>query len=46
MAKELSNKLKNLITIYWKNLYHAQNFQKQAYNKNVKPKSCTLSDKD
>ena len=33
------------MTIYWKNLYHAQKFQKRANNKGIKPKSYALNDK-
>ena len=33
------------MTICRKNLDHAQELQKQVYNKDVKPKSYTLSDK-
>ena len=33
------------MTVCWKNLYHAQELQKQAYNKGVKPKSYAFSDK-
>lgn len=32
-------KLQKLIIIYWENLHHAQELQKQAYDKDVKPKS-------
>ena len=45
MAKKLSSKLKKLMTICQKNLYHAQEFWKQAYNKGVKPKSYASSNK-
>ena len=38
-AKELSSKLRELMTVYQKNLYHAQEFQKRAHDKSVKPKS-------
>ena len=31
--------------VYRKNLYHAQKLQKQAHNKNVKPRSHVSSDK-
>ena len=33
------------MTIYQKNLYHTQKFQKQVHNKGIKPKSYTSSDK-
>ncbi len=44
-AEELVNKLKDLMTIYRKNLYHTQKLQKQYYNKTIKPKSYAPSDK-
>ena len=44
-ANKLSAKLKKLIIIYKKNLYHAQELQKQVHNKCVKPRSYTLNDK-
>ena len=42
---KLSTELKKLIIVYQKNLYHAQQFQKQAYNKRVKPWSYALINK-
>ena len=39
LADELSAELQELITIYWENLDHAQELQKQAHNKGLKPKS-------
>ena len=33
------------MTICGKNIYYAQKFQKQAYNKGVKPRSYALGDK-
>ena len=33
------------MTIYQKNLYHAQKLQKQAHNKGVKPRSYAPDDK-
>ena len=33
------------MTLYWKNLYHAQELQKQTHNKNVKPRSYAPNDK-
>ena len=45
MAKELSSKLKELITICRKNLYYAQELEKQAHNTGVKFKSYAPSDK-
>ena len=44
-AKELFNKVRKLITVYWKNLYHTQKLQKQAHNKDVKPKSYAPNNK-
>ena len=38
-AKKLSSKLRELMTVCQKNLYHIQELQKQAHNKSVKPKS-------
>ena len=43
-ADKLSAELQELITVCRKNLYHAQELQKQAYNKSVKPKSYALGD--
>ena len=31
--------------VCWENLYHAQELQKQAHNKGVKPRSYTLGEK-
>ena len=42
---KLSIKLQKLIIVYRKNLYHAQNFQKNLHNKHVKPKNYAPSDK-
>ena len=44
-AEELSSKLRNLMATCQQNLYHAQEFQKQAYNKDVKPQSYALGNK-
>ena len=44
-AEELSSELRELITVCQQNLYHAQELQKQAHNKDVKPKSYVPSDK-
>ena len=38
-ADELTQKLRNLMVIYRKNLPHAQKMPKQAYDKGIKPKS-------
>ena len=44
-ANELSAELKELMIICQENLHHAQEFQKQAHNKDVKPKSYASGDK-
>ena len=44
-ANKLLEKLQELITVCYKNLFHAQKFQKWAYDKSVKPRSYTSSDK-
>ena len=44
-ADNLSVELNELIIVCKKNLYHAQKFQKQAYNKGVKSKSYVLNNK-
>ena len=44
-ADELSEELRNLMVVYCKNLYHAQNFQKQAHDKGVKPRSYALDER-
>ena len=38
-ADELSVELQKLMIVYWENLHHAQELQKQAHNKGVKPQS-------
>ena len=45
VADELTEKLRNLITAYRKNLQHAQELQKQAHNKGTKPRSYASSKK-
>ena len=45
IAKELSSELQNLMAACQQNLHHAQELQKQAYNKDVKPQSYAPSDK-
>ena len=45
MAEELSSKLRELMTVYWENLHHTQEFQKRAHDKGVKPRSYVPSDK-
>ena len=44
-AKELSSKLQELITVCQQNLYYAQEFQKQAHDKDVKLQSYALGDR-
>ena len=44
-ADELSAELRDLMTVCRENLHHAQELQKQAHNKGVKPRSYTLCDK-
>ena len=44
-ADKLADKLKDLMTSCWENLHHAQELQKRAHNKGVKPRSYTPSNK-
>ena len=44
-ADKLSAELRNLMNVCRENLYHAQELQKRAQNKGVKPKSYTPGDK-
>ena len=44
-ADELSAELQDLMMVCQKNLHHAQELQKQAHNKDVKPRSYALGDK-
>ena len=44
-ADELSAGLQDLMTVCRKNLYHAQELQKQVYNKDVKSSSYVLDNK-
>ena len=44
-ADELSAELRELIIICQETLYHAQELQKRAHNKSVKPRSYVPSDK-
>ena len=37
LVDKLSAKLRDLMIVCWENLYHAQELQKRAYNKGVKP---------
>ena len=42
---KLLAELKKLRMVCWENLYHAQELQKQAHNKDVKPKNYASNDK-
>ena len=44
-AEELSFELQNLMAICQQNFYHAQELQKQAHNKEIKPQSYAPGDK-
>ena len=44
-ADKVSTELRELMIVYRENLYHAQEFQKQAHNKGVKQKSYAPGDK-
>ena len=44
-AKKQSSKLQKLMTVCQQNLHHAQELQKQAYDKGVKPQSYASCDK-
>ena len=44
-AEELSAELKELMIVCRENLHHAQELQKQAHNKGVKPRSYALGEK-
>ena len=44
-ADKLAAELRELITVCRKNLHHAQELQKQAYDKGVKPRSYAPGDK-
>ena len=44
-VNELAKKLRKLIDIYQQNLFHAQELQKRAHNKDVKPQSYALGEK-
>ena len=44
-AEELSSELRELITVCQQNLHHAQELQKRAHNKDVKPRSYAPGDK-
>lgn len=45
LAGELLSELQKLMSVCDKNILHAQEFQKQAHNKSVKPKSYIPNDK-
>lgn len=44
-TNKLATKLKKLMNIYYQNLFYAQNLQKQANDKGVKPQSYILGEK-
>ena len=44
-AEKLSTKLRELMVICGENFYHAEEFQKQAHNKGVKPRSYASDNK-
>ena len=44
-ADKWSIELRELMIVYWKNFYHVQELQKQAYDKDIKTKSYVLNDK-
>ena len=44
-AEELSSELRELITVCQQNLHHAQELQKRAHDKGVKPRSYAPGDK-
>ena len=44
-ANKLLAELKELMIVYWANLHHAQELQKRAYDKDVKPRSYALDKK-
>ena len=44
-ADELSAELQDLMTVCWENLHHAQELQKRAHDKGVKPRSYAPGDK-
>ena len=44
-ANDLSAELRELMIVCRKNLHHAQEFQKRAYDKGVKPRSYASSNK-
>ena len=45
LTDELSAELRELMIVCQKNLHHAQELQKRAYNKGIKPKSYAPCDK-
>ena len=45
IAEELSSKLRELMTVSQQNLYHAQELQKRAHDKGVKPQSYAPGEK-
>ena len=45
LAENFLTKLQKLILVYYENLQHTQELQKQAYDKGMKPRSYAFSDK-
>ena len=45
LADDLANNLRELMMVCRENLQYAQNFQKQAHDKSIKPKSYAPGDK-
>ena len=45
LTDKLLTELRELMIVYRKNLYYTQKLQKQAYDKNVKPRSYAFSNK-
>ena len=45
LTDKLSIKLRELMIVYRKNLYHTQKLQKQAHNKDIKRRSYVFSNK-
>ena len=39
LVDKLSAELRELMIVCWEDLYHAQELQKQAHNKSIKPRS-------
>ena len=45
LADNLASNLREFMAVCWENLQHAQNLQKQADNKGIKPRSYVSSNK-